>query len=73
MSYPGEYSYCINAESCGNDWDEPKEVYCPYMDDYNCEDCPHRFSEEDFYDGLADYEYERQRDDALMEEMERGA
>lgn len=54
--------YCIHEKTWPETLYEPPEAWCELDEDCDCEDCPHRYSQEDYEDDRADYEYERYRD-----------
>ena len=56
--------YCIHEKTWSGTLYEPLEAWCELNEDCDCdcEDCPHRYSQEDYEDDRADYEYERYRD-----------
>ena len=54
--------YCIHEKTWSGTLYEPPEAWCELNEDCDCEDCPHRYSQEDYEDDRADYEYERYRD-----------
>ena len=53
---------CIHKKTWPGTRYEPPEIWCELNKDYDCEDCPHKYSQEDSEDDRADYEYERYRD-----------
>ena len=53
--------YCIHEKTWPGTLYEPPEAWCELDEDCDCEDCPHRYSQEDYEDDRADYEYERYR------------
>ena len=54
--------YCIHEKTWPGTLYKPPEAWCELDEDCDCEDCPHRYSQEDYEDDCADYEYERYRD-----------
>ena len=54
--------YCIHEKTWPGALYEPPEAWCGLDENCDCEDCPHRYSQEDYEDDRADYEYERYRD-----------
>ena len=54
--------YCIHEKTWPGTLYESPEAWCELDEDCDCEDCPHRYSQEDYEDDRADYEYERYRD-----------
>ena len=58
-------SYCIHMTVYPATRYEPAECYCEYGEDdeYDCENCPHRYSKEDAEMEAADLAYARYRDE----------
>ena len=56
--------YCIHKKTWPGTYYEPPESWCELNpnDDYDCENCPYRYSKEDFDADRADYEYEKYKD-----------
>ena len=54
--------YCIHEKTWPGTLYEPPEAWCELNEDCDCEDCPHRCSQEGYEDDRADYEYEIYRD-----------
>ena len=54
--------YCIHEKTWPGTLYEPPKAQCELNEDCDCKDCPHRYSQEDYEDDRADYEYERYRD-----------
>jgi len=54
--------YCIHEKTLPGTLYEPSEAWCELGEDCDYENCPHRYSQEDYEDDRADYEYERYRD-----------
>ncbi len=53
--------YCIHEKTWPGTLYEPPESGCKFDEDYDCENCPHRYSKEDYEDDKEDYEYEKYR------------
>ena len=55
--------YCIHEKTWSGTLYEPPEAWCELNEDYcDCENCPHRYSGEDYEDERINYEYESRRD-----------
>lgn len=52
--------YCIHEKTWPGTCYEPPETWCEF--DNDCENCPHRYSKEDYENDLADYEYDIYKD-----------
>lgn len=52
---------CIYRETWAGNFYEPPEAWCKLDYDYiyDCENCPYRYSKEDYAADKADYEYEK--------------
>ena len=55
-------SFCIHMKTMTGSYYEPSESWCELNSEYGCDDCPDRYSKEDYYNDRADYEYDRYRD-----------
>lgn len=55
---------CIHFKSYPGTLYEPPEAWCDIDEDgeYDCESCPHRYSEEDYEADRADFLYDLYRD-----------
>ena len=54
--------FCIHMKTWAGSYYEPSESWCELNSEYGCDDCPHRYSQEDYEGDLADCEYERHID-----------
>ena len=55
--------YCVHERIYPGTLYEPPESWCDIDDDCCCgDDCPHRYSREDYEADRADYEYDMYRD-----------
>ena len=50
---------CIYRKTWAGNFYEPPEAWCSLDYDYDCENCPHHYSKEDYEADRADYEYEK--------------
>lgn len=56
-------SFCIHEKTWGGSRYEPPEAWCELSYDECGENCPYRYSGDDFEDDRIDYEYDKYRDD----------
>lgn len=50
--------FCIHMKTWTGSYYEPPESWCELNSEYGCDDCPDRYSKEDYEYDRADFEYE---------------
>lgn len=58
--------YCIHERRSPGSWDEPPESWCELDGDCCCDECPNRYSREDYEGDLADLAYDRYVDSLVF-------
>ena len=58
-------AYCIHEKIWVDDFFEPIEYSCKVNDDHDCDNCPYRYSKEDYENDMIDYEYDRYIEDSF--------
>lgn len=50
--------FCIHMKTWTCSYYDPPESWCELDSEYGCDDCPDRYSKEDYAYDIADFEYE---------------